>query len=45
MLAGHLGLSPHHDRLEGFRKAMQETHLPILDEYLIARKCAGGRWR
>ncbi len=36
MLAGHLGLSPHHDRLEGFRKAMQETHLPILDEYLIA---------
>lgn len=36
MLAGHLGLSPHHDRLEGFRKAMQEAHLPILDEYLIA---------
>jgi LacI family transcriptional regulator len=35
MLAGHLGLSPHHDRLEGFRKAMQEAHLPILDEYLI----------
>jgi LacI family transcriptional regulator len=36
MLAGHLGLSPHHDRLEGFRKAMQEAHLPILNEYLIA---------
>ncbi len=36
MLAGHLGLSPHHDRLEGFRKAMQEAHLPILDEYLIS---------
>jgi LacI family transcriptional regulator len=36
MLAGHMGLSPHHDRLEGFRKAMQEAHLPILDEYLIA---------
>ncbi len=35
MLAGHLSLSPHHDRLEGFRKAMQEAHLPILDEYLI----------
>jgi len=35
MLAGHLGLSPHRDRLEGFRKAMQEAHLPILDEYLI----------
>jgi LacI family transcriptional regulator len=36
MLAGHLALSPHHDRLEGFRKAMQAAHLPILDEYLIA---------
>jgi LacI family transcriptional regulator len=35
LLAGHLGLSPHHDRLEGFRKAMQEAHLPIMDEYLI----------
>jgi LacI family transcriptional regulator len=35
MLAGHLGLSPHRDRLEGFRKAMQQAHLPILDEYLI----------
>lgn len=35
MLAGHLGLSPHRDRLEGFRKAMQGAHLPILDEYLI----------
>jgi LacI family transcriptional regulator len=36
MVVGHLGLSPHRDRLEGFRKAMQEAHLPILDEYLIA---------
>lgn len=36
ILAGHLGLSPHRDRLEGFRKAMQEAHLPIRDEYLIA---------
>lgn len=36
MLAGHTDLSPHHDRLEGFRKAMQEAHLPILDEYLIS---------
>lgn len=36
MLAGHLGLSPHRDRLEGFRKVMQEKHLPILDEYLIS---------
>ena len=34
MLAGHIGLSPHRDRLEGFRKAMQESHLPIRDEYL-----------
>ncbi len=36
MLAGHLELSPHRDRLEGFRKTMQEEHLPILDEYLIS---------
>jgi DNA-binding LacI/PurR family transcriptional regulator len=35
MLVGHLGLSPHRDRLEGFRKAMQEANLPIRDEYLI----------
>jgi LacI family transcriptional regulator len=35
MLAGRIELSPHHDRLEGFRKTMQEAHLPILDEYLI----------
>ena len=35
LVAGHLGLSPHHDRLEGFRKAMQEFHLPVRDEYLI----------
>ncbi len=36
MLVGHLGLSPHRDRLEGFRKAMQEANLPIRDEFLIA---------
>jgi LacI family transcriptional regulator len=36
MVVGHLGLSPHRDRLEGFRKAMQESHLPILDEYLVS---------
>jgi LacI family transcriptional regulator len=36
MIVGHLGLSPHRERLEGFRKAMQQSHLPILDEYLIA---------
>ena len=34
MLAGNTALLPHHDRLEGFRKAMQESHLPIRDEYL-----------
>lgn len=36
IVAGFLGLSPHHDRLEGLRKAMQEFHVPILDEYLVA---------
>jgi LacI family transcriptional regulator len=36
MVAGHLELSSHHDRLEGFRKAMQECHLPIRDEFLKA---------
>ena len=35
MVSGHLDFSPHHDRLEGFRKAMQECHLPIRDEFLI----------
>ncbi|WP_263355609.1 LacI family DNA-binding transcriptional regulator [Acidicapsa ligni] len=35
MLIGTLDLSPHRDRLDGFRKAMQEYHLPIRDEYLI----------
>jgi LacI family transcriptional regulator len=34
-IAGNLALSPHHDRLEGFRKAMQESHLPIRDEYMV----------
>jgi LacI family transcriptional regulator len=35
MVVGNLGLSPHRERLEGFRKAMQEAHIPIRDEYLI----------
>jgi LacI family transcriptional regulator, galactose operon repressor len=34
-IAGNLALSPHRDRLEGFRKAMQELHLPIRDEYMV----------
>ncbi len=38
MVAGHLGLSPHRDRLEGFRKAMQESGLPVIDRYLV---CGG----
>lgn len=33
-IAGPVHLSPHARRLEGFRKAMQEAHLPIRDEYL-----------
>jgi LacI family transcriptional regulator, galactose operon repressor len=36
MVVGDLGLSPHRDRLEGFRKAMQEANLPIRDEFLIS---------
>lgn len=36
ILAGHQALSPHRDRLEGFREAMQEAHLPILNEYLVS---------
>lgn len=36
LVAGNLDLSPHRDRLEGFRKAMQECHVPIRDEYLIS---------
>ena len=35
MIVGLLSLSPHRDRLEGFRKAMQEANLPIRDEYLV----------
>jgi LacI family transcriptional regulator len=35
MVAGHLGLSPHRDRLGGFRRAMQESHLPIIEQYLM----------
>jgi len=33
-IAGPPGVSPHARRLEGFRKAMQEAHLPVRDEYL-----------
>ena len=33
ILAGRTELSTHSDRLEGFRKAMQEAQLPIFDEY------------
>jgi LacI family transcriptional regulator len=33
-VAGDLRLSPHADRLEGFRRAMHEFHLPIHDRYL-----------
>jgi len=35
LLAGHIGLTPHRDRMEGFRKAMQQASLPIRDEYLV----------
>lgn len=35
MTVGNLLLSPHRDRLEGFRKAMQESNLPVRDEYLV----------
>jgi LacI family transcriptional regulator, galactose operon repressor len=34
LLAGDLGLSPHADRLEGFRQAMQRAGLPVREEYL-----------
>jgi LacI family transcriptional regulator len=33
-ITGRLRLSPHADRLSGFRKAMQERHLAVRDEYL-----------
>lgn len=33
-IAGRLRLSPHADRLDGFRKAMQEQNLAVRDEYL-----------
>jgi LacI family transcriptional regulator len=38
LLAGNLGLTPHADRLEGFRQAMQRAGLPVREEYL----CTGG---
>lgn len=34
IIAGRLSVSTGFDRLEGFRKAMQECHVPLLDEYL-----------
>jgi len=34
IIAGRLSISTGNDRLEGFRKAMQEAHLPLRDEYL-----------
>jgi LacI family transcriptional regulator len=33
ILAGRTELSTHSGRLEGFRKAMQEARIPVLDEY------------
>jgi LacI family transcriptional regulator len=33
-ITGNLRLSPHADRLSGYRKAMQERHLAVRDEYL-----------
>lgn len=33
-IAGNVRLSPHAKRLEGYRKAMQEAHLPVRDSYL-----------
>ena len=47
MIAGNLRLSPHSDRLEGFRLAMQESHLPVRDDYLRIGDLqteAGYRW-
>lgn len=45
MIAGNLNLSPHADRVEGFRKAMQESGLPIRDEYFCVgdSQVEGGR--
>lgn len=33
IIAGRLPISTGHDRVEGYRKAMQEAHLPIREEY------------
>ncbi len=33
-ITGRLELSPHADRLEGFRRAMQAANLPVLESYL-----------
>ena len=33
-ITGKLGLSPHYGRLEGFRRAMQSSGLPIREEFL-----------
>ncbi len=36
MITGDLRLSPHADRLEGFRMAMQAARLPVQQDYLLA---------
>jgi LacI family transcriptional regulator len=35
ILAGRTQLSTHSGRFEGFRKAMQEAQIPVLDEYCV----------
>jgi LacI family transcriptional regulator len=46
MICGPSHLSPFADRLEGFRRAMQEANLPVRDEYLRAGGLqSGGGYR
>ena len=33
IIAGHMHLSTGYDRVEGYRRAMQEAHLPVREEY------------
>jgi LacI family transcriptional regulator len=35
-IASRLGLSPHADRLEGFRRAMQAANLPVLESHFCS---------
>ena len=42
ILAGRTELSTHSGRLEGFRKAMQEAQIPVLDEYCRTGRHADG---